>query len=228
MTRNQLIRLTHIDCRAGRAASRRGGVFLFQSALHASVPASTVDDQAPTGQCSTDTSRIGKSLMLAVASAAPTSAAAAAIRQSAWCRVIPRCAKSRRHAPALRPCAMPSGATRSPFSRRRAASSSSGCSPRHISSTETAQTHGSTPMRRKRATRTPAGRPRSASINTVESSSKRAMVSRCDDHHHDVVAVPIRRDHRPSRGRGQESHPKPTRCRPSVVHRQGRGGSSRR
>ena len=43
-------------------------------------------------------------------------------------------------------------------------------SPRHISSIEIAQVHGSSPWRRRARRRSPAGRPRRASMSTVESS----------------------------------------------------------
>ena len=69
--------------------------------------------QAPTRQCWTSSSGIGKSEMLAVASAAPTPTAAAAIKQSAWCSVMPLSANSRRQRPARWPSAAPNGAIRS-------------------------------------------------------------------------------------------------------------------
>ena len=103
---------------------------------------------------------MGKSSILAVASAAPIPAAAAAIRQSAWCKVTPREANDLRHVPARLPSATPSGASRSPLNSRRACDSSPGSSPRHTSSTETAQAQGSVPVRRSPATRAAAGRPR--------------------------------------------------------------------
>ena len=82
-----------------------------------------------------------------MASAAPTPTAADAMRQSAWCSVIPRDANSRRHRPARWPSAAPNGAKRSAPTSRRASGSSSGWRPRQISSTDTADTHGSTPTR---------------------------------------------------------------------------------
>ena len=129
----------------------------------------------PTGQRSTITSRMGKSSTLSVAMVALIPLAAAAIKQSAWCNVTPSSANSRRQLPAWMACATPRGAKRSPLNRRRAAPSSPCRRPRQISSTDIAQTHGSMPRRRKPDTRDAAGRPRSASIRTVESSNSRAM-----------------------------------------------------
>jgi len=130
-------------------------------------------NQMSEGQCSTVTPSIGKSATLAVASDASIPAAAAAIRQSAWWRVIPRSANCRRHVPALMPSAVPSGATRRPLKRRWTTGSSAALTPRQISSIEIAHTHGSVPVRRSAATRPAAARPRRASISTVESSSSR-------------------------------------------------------
>ena len=132
--------------------------------------------------------------MLAVARLAPTPAAAAAIRQSAWWRVTPRAANSRRQAPARIPSAAPRGAKRSALKSRRAPSASCGRRPRQISSTDTAQTHGSTPSRRSRATRTAAGRPRKASMSTVESSNSRDIFQ------------PFQPDRRPSPRRCLRTH----------------------
>ena len=75
---------------------------------------------------------MGKSSTFAVASAAPTPAAAAATRQSAWCRVTPRIAYDRRQLPARIPSAAPSGARRRPLNSRLAGCSSPGRRPRHL------------------------------------------------------------------------------------------------
>lgn len=114
--------------------------------------------------------------MLAVARRAPMPTVAAAIRQSAWCRVTPCSAYSRRHVPARMPSAAPRGAWRKPENSLRAAGSSPGRRPRQISSTEMAHTQGSVPVRRSDPRRAPACRPLRASISTVESSSSREIV----------------------------------------------------
>ncbi len=121
--------------------------------------------------------------MLPVARLAPTPNVAAAMRQSAWCRVVPRLANSLRQVPARSPSDTPSGASRRPRKSLRTAGSSSGRIPRQISSTEMAHTQGSTPALRRLANRDAAGLPRSASIRTVESNNKR-----------DTVAQPARRE----------------------------------
>ena len=133
------------------------------------------------GQCSTVSPGIGKSAVFAVASPAPTPTAAEAMRQSAWCSVMPCWENWRRHSPARIPSVTPSGARRRPRKSRSATDSSSGSRPRQISSTEMAQTHGSVPSRRRPATRAAAGRPRSASIRTVESRRSRATTHRPSD-----------------------------------------------
>ena len=183
---------------------------------------------APIGQCCTSISLMGKSSTLAVASAAPMPAAAAATRQSAWCRVMPRMACERRQAPARIPSATPSGARRSPLKSRLAESSSPGRSPRQISSTEIAHVHGSVPMRRSPATRSAAGRPRSASMSTVVSSRSRAIVNPSAANHPVSAGVPTLPDRRPIRVRSRTRRRERTRCRPSVVRPRGHAGSAPR
>ena len=124
-------------------------------ARHRAVPVA----HSPAGQCRSSSSGIGKSETFAVARAAPIPAADAATRQSAWWSMIPRSANSRRHRPARSASAARSGASRSALTRRRADGSSPDRSPRHISSTEIADTHGSTPTRLRLLTRPAAGRP---------------------------------------------------------------------
>ena len=171
---------------------------------------------------------MGKSSTFAVASAAPMPAAAAATRQSAWCRVMPRMACERRQAPARIPSAAPSGARRSPLKSRLAESSSPGRSPRQISSTEIAHVHGSVPMRRSPATRSAAGRPRSASMSTVVSSRSRAIVNPSAANHPVSAGVPTLPDRRPIRVRSRTRRRARTRCRPSVVRPRGHAGSAPR
>lgn len=113
--------------------------------------------------------------MFAVANPAPTPTADAAIRQSAWWRVIPRPANSRRQRPARCASAARRGVNRSARTRRRADSSSSDRRPLQISSIEMGETHGSTPTRLNSLIRSAAGRPRSASMSTVESRTNRDM-----------------------------------------------------
>ncbi len=185
----------------------------------------TTRHQAPTRQCWTSSSGIGRSEMLAVASAAPTPTAAAAIKQSAWCSVMPLSAKSRRQRPARWPSAAPNGATRSACTRRRATGSSSGLRPRQISSTDTADTHGSTPARRKLRRRSAAGRPRSASISTVESSSNRDTLSPTGADRPAAGRGPSRPRRRPNRGRCRRSSRATIRSRPSDARHRGRAGS---
>ena len=78
------------------------------------VEAGRLDPPAysPTGQCST--SSIGKSFGFPVHSRAPCPAAAAAMRQSACHRVMPREANSRRHVPAARATGSSTGSTTNP------------------------------------------------------------------------------------------------------------------
>ena len=166
--------------------------------------------------------------MFAVAIAAPTPLAAAAIRQSAWWSVLPRSANACRQVPARWPSATPSGARRSPRNSRCAIDSSPGRKPRQISSTEMTHTHGSTSKRRKPATRAAAGRPRSASIRTVESSSSRAMVSRCAGYHRVAAVEPTLRGRYPNHGRCRGAAPGRLQCRPSASRPQDRAGSFRR
>ena len=156
---------------------------------------------SPTGQCRTSSSGSGKSETFAVANAAPTPKADAASRQSAWWRVMPRSANSRRQRPARSASAACSGASRNARTSRRADSSSPDRSPRHISSIEIADTHGSTPTRLNRLTRSAAGRPRRASIRTVESSISRDMLSQTAESHRFAAPGPSPRGPRPTRGR---------------------------
>ena len=114
----------------------------------------------PTGQCSTSTSCMGKCRGLPVASAAAAAYAAAAIRQSAWDKVTPVVANRRRHSPACRPSARPSGSTRRPSKSCSAAAASVARSPRMISSTLMAEVHGVSPRASTASTRCTAGLPR--------------------------------------------------------------------
>ena len=124
----------------------------------------------PTGQCSTVSSRMGKSLGLPVASRPPSESAAAATRQSAWASVRPRRANSRRHSPACQPSAAPNGAIRSPVKSARAGACSRGLSPRTVSSTLMAHTYGASSASRSASRRLRASaRPRRRSISTVVS-----------------------------------------------------------
>ncbi len=125
------------------------------------------------GQCSTISSGMGKSATFAVAKFASIPTAAAAMRQSAWCTVTPFVANWRRQLPARMPSAAPRGASRRPRNNRSATACSIGRKPRQISSMEITHTQGSMPCRLRPAVRREAGRPRSASIRTVESSNKR-------------------------------------------------------
>ena len=83
---------------------------------------------------------------------------------------MPPPANWRRHCPARIASDGPNGAHRKPRTSRPATPSSPGSRPRHISSIEIAQVHGSSPWRRRARRRSPAGRPRRASMRTVESS----------------------------------------------------------
>ena len=181
----------------------------------------------PTGQCWTFSSVIGKSSTLAVASAASMPAAAAAIRQSAWCSVTPLRANARRQAPARMPSAAPRGARRRPLNNRRATASSPGCRPRQISSMEITQAHGCVPVLLREASRAAAALPRSASMSTVESSSSRATVSQSGAHPRDAVAAPTPRGLRPTRGRNPASCRAWLRYRPSDARFPNRAESAR-
>lgn len=98
------------------------------------------------------------------------------------------------------PSAIPSGAILKPLKSRCAFVASPSSKPRHISSTEIAQAHGSTPSRLSRITRAAAGRPRSTSISTVESKSRRAMVNQLKVCRHAVPDAPKQLGHRPTHG----------------------------
>ena len=171
-------------------------------------------------QASTRSSLMGKSCTFAVAREAEIPTAAAAMRQSAWCRVVPAAAKSRRQVPARRPSGTPSGANRRPRNSRTAWVSSSGWSPRQISSTEMAHTHGCVPRRRNPATRSAAGRPRRASMSTVESSSSRATI-RCAGCRLHVVGAPRWPGRRPRRAPKRVVSRGPIPHRPNVVRLRG-------
>ena len=136
--------------------------------------------------------------------------------------------RERRQAPARIPSAAPSGARRSPLKSRLAESSSPGRSPRQISSTEIAHVHGSVPMRRSPATRSAAGRPRSASMSTVVSSRSRAIVNPSAANHPVSAGVPTLPDRRPIRVRSRTRRRARTRCRPSAVRPRGHAGSAPR
>ncbi len=193
-------------------------------AILASAEATGRAGYSPTGQCWSLSSSIGKSAGLPVASAAPTPIAAAAIRQSAWWTVTPWLASERLHVPASSPSATPSGASRRPRKSRRAAGSSCSRIPRQISSTEIAHTHGSSPTRRISRSRWAAGRPRSTSMSTVESSSSRAIVSRHVERRR-AVPSPTRRGRHPSHDHDRRWRRSPTPVRPSAARRRARDGS---
>ena len=217
-------RISHVHA-VSHALSRAG----CMPPLHADAAIPNCSGtHAPTSQCRTSSSIIGKSETFAVANAAPTPTADAAIRQSAWWRVMPRSAYSRRHRPARAASAACKGASRSARTRRRAVDSSPGRRPRHISSIEITDTHGSTPTRLSPLTRSAAGRPLSASIRTVESSNSRDMLSRTAESLHCAAPGPSPRDPRPTRGLCRRLSPRMLRCRPSDARHQGRAGLARR
>ena len=171
---------------------------------------------------------MGKSPAFAVASGAPMPAAAAATRQSAWWSVTPISANDRRQLPARLPSAAPNGARRRPLNSRRACSSSPDRNPRQISSTEIAQAHGSVPVRRRPARRAAAGRPRSASMSTVVSSSKRATVNPNVVGYRVAACAPTWPDRRPTRAPSRTSCRAQPRYRPSDVRPRDHAGSVRR
>jgi hypothetical protein len=164
-----------------------------------------------TGQCSTASSRIGKSFGLPVASRPPAATAAAATRQSACVRVRPRRACSRRHSPACQPSPSPRGTTRSPANSRRTGSRSAGRRPLTASSTFTAHVQGLSPASWSAWSRRAAsGRPRRRSMTTVVS-SRTAAINRRDSRRRRVVREPKPMDRHPSRGPRPRSHRERTR-----------------
>lgn len=140
---------------------------------------------------------------------------------------MPRLANKPLQLPARTPSAIPSGAILKPLKSRCAFVVSPSSKPRHISSTEIAQAHGSTPSRLSRITRVAAGRPRSTSISTVESKSRRAMVNQIEVRRHAVADAPKQLGRHPTHGLCQAN------CRMrlqgflDVVRPQARGRSSR-
>ena len=171
---------------------------------------------------------MGKSLTLAVASAAPTPTAAAATKQSAWWRVMPLAAYSRRQRPERWPSTTPSGASRSAATRRRAAASSGGRNPRHISSTDTTDTHGSTPWRRRVRRRSAAARPLSASIKTVVSSNRRDTLNPTVSDRCAAAREPTPQGRHPSRVQCRRLNPKTPQSHPTGAHPQDNGESGQR
>lgn len=125
----------------------------------------------PTGQNSTLISGIGKSFGLPVAKRPPMLTAAAATRQSACESVFPRSENSRLQRPAISPSALPSSTIRNPAKRASAAANSRSKRPRTTSSMFIGEVKGVSPITRSAKSCFAAGRPLSASIRTVVSTS---------------------------------------------------------